>query len=214
MVAGSNPATPTIDTKLRKTTLLTKSQLRIQANLLTKFLKSRGQGTSPKTIEFYQSCLTPFVRHYEITPEGINAFLADLNCGNGKLNYYNAITVFVHWLLGAKYLKDNPLEWVEKPKRAKKLLPSVNDEQVEILLNQVANLRDKCLFRSTCSLSSYGRTFYLHPDRDYRLIGPIPRGTDLWQEKYNARTRVERAYSEEKGSHRLANPRVRGLSRG
>ena len=71
----------------------------------------------------------------------------------------------------------------------------------------------QCLFRSTCSLSSYGRTFYLHPDRDYRLIGLIPRGTDLWQEKYNARTSVERAYSEEKGSHHLANPRVRRLDR-
>jgi transposase len=73
--------------------------------------------------------------------------------------------------------------------------------------------RCQCLFRSTCSLSSYGRTFYLHPDRDYRLIGLIPRGTDLWQEKYNARTSVERAYSEEKGSHHLAKPRVRGLAR-
>jgi len=43
------------------------------------------------------------------------------------------------------------------------------------------------------------------------LIGPIPRGSDIWQEKYNARTSVERAYSEEKESHHLANPRVRGL---
>jgi hypothetical protein len=33
------------------------------------------------------------------------------------------------------------------------------------------------------------------------------------QERYNARTSVERAYAEEKGSHHLANPRVRGLSR-
>jgi hypothetical protein len=71
----------------------------------------------------------------------------------------------------------------------------------------------QCLFRSTCSLSSYGRTFYLHPHRDYRLIGPVPRGTDLWQEKYNARTSVERAYSEEKGSHHLADLRVRGLAK-
>ena len=73
--------------------------------------------------------------------------------------------------------------------------------------------RCQCLFHPTCSLSPYGKTFYLHPERDYRLIGPIPRGTDLWQEKYNVRTSVERAYSEEKGSHRLANPRVRGLPR-
>ena len=71
--------------------------------------------------------------------------------------------------------------------------------------------RCQCLFCSTCSASSYGKTFYLHPDRDYRLIGPIPRGTELWREKYNARTSVERAYSEGKGSHHLANLRVRGL---
>ena len=74
--------------------------------------------------------------------------------------------------------------------------------------------RCQCLFRSTCSLSVYGKIFYLHPERDYRLIGPIPRGTDLWQEKYNARTSVERAYSEKKGSYHLANPRVRGTSQG
>jgi len=73
--------------------------------------------------------------------------------------------------------------------------------------------RCQCLFHSSCSLSSYGRTFYLHPERNYRLIGPILRGSNLWQEKYNARTSVERAYSEEKGSHHLATPRVRGLAR-
>ena len=50
--------------------------------------------------------------------------------------------------------------------------------------------RCQCLFRSTCSLSSYGKTFYLHPERDYRLIGPIPRGSHIGQEKYNARTSV------------------------
>ena len=45
------------------------------------------------------------------------------------------------------------------------------------------------------------------------MLGPIPRGTDQWQEKCNARTSVERAHSEEKGSHRLADPRVRGLGK-
>jgi transposase len=69
----------------------------------------------------------------------------------------------------------------------------------------------RCLFQSSCSTSSYGKTFYLHPERDYRLIGPIPRGTARWQEKYKGRTSVERAYSEGKGSHRMATLRVRGL---
>ncbi len=43
------------------------------------------------------------------------------------------------------------------------------------------------------------------------MIGLIPRGTELWQEKYDARTSVERTYSEGKGSHRLADLKVRGL---
>ena len=72
--------------------------------------------------------------------------------------------------------------------------------------------RCQCFLRATCSLSPYGKTFYLRPNRDYRLIGPVPRGTDPWQEKYNARTSVERTYSEEEGSHRLANPRGRRAS--
>lgn len=71
----------------------------------------------------------------------------------------------------------------------------------------------ECLFRSTCSQSPYGRTFYLSPDRNYRLIGLIPRGTALWEKKYDRRTSVERAYSEEKGSHKLAALRVRGLAK-
>jgi hypothetical protein len=71
----------------------------------------------------------------------------------------------------------------------------------------------KCIFRSVCSQSQYGRTFYLNPERDYRLIGTIPRGTTLWQNKYDKRTSIERAYSEEKGSHKLADPRVRGLAK-
>jgi hypothetical protein len=70
----------------------------------------------------------------------------------------------------------------------------------------------QCLFRGTCSSSAYGKTFHLHPHRNYRLTGPVPRGTELWKEKYKGRSSVERAYSEQKGSHSLANPRVRGLS--
>lgn len=70
-----------------------------------------------------------------------------------------------------------------------------------------------CLFRYVCSQSDYGKVFHIHPDRDYRLIGTIPRGTALWQKKYNLRTSVERAYSEEKGSHHLNDLRVRGLAK-
>jgi integrase/recombinase XerC len=145
VVGGSNPLTP-IESQLRKNVnQLTKSQLQAQADLLTKFLKSRREGLSPRTIEFYQSCLSRFARAYPITSEGINTFLSNLSCGNGKLNHYRAITVFVHWLMRERHLKDNPLTMVDKPKPGKRLLPSVTDKEVAVLLNAADNLRDKCI---------------------------------------------------------------------
>jgi site-specific recombinase XerD len=83
------------------------------------------------------------VRSYEITSDGISSFLSNLTCGNGKLNHYRAITVFVHWLMREGYLKDNPLTMVDKPKPGKRLLPSVTDKEVAVLLNAARNLRDK-----------------------------------------------------------------------
>lgn len=69
-----------------------------------------------------------------------------------------------------------------------------------------------CLFRNLCSSSPYGRTFYLYPDKELRLVGPIPRGTKAWQKNYNNRTATERANSELKQEHGLNALRVRGLS--
>ncbi len=144
-VGGSNPLTPTIRQLRKKPFLLTKTQAQFQRNLLTKFLNSRRQGLSTHTYTYYKQCLAPFVSSHEITSEGINSFLANLECGNGKRNYHNAITTFVLWLLKMGYLKDNPLERVEKPKRAKKLLPSLNEEQLNNLLNHLDGTRDKAL---------------------------------------------------------------------
>ena len=44
--------------------------------LLTKFLNSRRQGISPRTIQFYEFCLEPFVNSYQLTTESINKFLS------------------------------------------------------------------------------------------------------------------------------------------
>lgn len=71
----------------------------------------------------------------------------------------------------------------------------------------------QCNMRSSCSPSAYGRTFYVCAHEDYRLRGPIPRESEQWREKYAGRTSVERAYSEQKGSHRLADLRVRHISK-
>lgn len=73
--------------------------------------------------------------------------------------------------------------------------------------------RISCMFSSSCNKSSYGRTFYVSETHNYRLIGPIPRGTKTWKEEYNTRTATERCNSELKGEHKLDKVRVRGINR-
>ena len=64
-------------------------------HLLIQFLKSRRLGIAPCTIQYYRQCLTPFIRNHELTSDGINKFLANLNCnGAGKLAYLRAIRAF------------------------------------------------------------------------------------------------------------------------
>jgi len=113
--------------------------------LLSDFLNSRRQGISPRTIEFYKACLEPFTAYYELTPTGINTFLANLNCHNGKNAYYRAIRAFCNWLYRQGYIKDNPITRVDAPKSTKVLLPSLTHEQVEYLIDQAETIRYKAI---------------------------------------------------------------------
>ena len=101
---------------------------------------------SKRTLEYYEYCLTPFIRNYEITSEGINSFLANLNCGNAKVNYYGAIKTFCNWLYKQGYIEANPITKVDKPLTSRKLLPVITEVQLEVLLSQTNNLRDGCIF--------------------------------------------------------------------
>ena len=112
--------------------------------LLEKFIKSRRQGISPNTIIFYRQCLVPFL-NYPLTTDGINLFLNSLSCGNGKFAYYRAIRTFCSWLYRNGYLKDNPIRLVDKPNVSRKILPSITEEQMKIVLDAADNLRDKCI---------------------------------------------------------------------
>jgi site-specific recombinase XerD len=117
-----------------------------RGTLLTKFLASRRQGLSQNTIAFYKTCLKPFIDGYEVTPEGINTFLATRNCRlGGKLAYFRAVRVLVNWLVRNDYIKDNPLRKVDPPKPPKPILPSFTLEEVQFLIDQSENDRDKAI---------------------------------------------------------------------
>ena len=51
----------------------------------------------------------------------------------------------MNYLVKSGYLKDNPLQKVEAPKPPSPILPSLTLEQVQFLINEADNLRDKCI---------------------------------------------------------------------
>jgi len=122
-VAGSRPVRPT------------SAHLRTSLPyLLNRFLDSRRQGISSRTLEFYKACLEPFVINYNPTSDDINYFLANLNCHNGKNGYYRAIRAFCNWLYRQGYIRENPINRVDVPKTTRVILPSLTPEQLEYLI--------------------------------------------------------------------------------
>ena len=117
-------------------------------DLLTKFLQSRRQGLSPRTVEFYKHTIAPYLKYCknEITPQTINSFLASLDCSiGGKHAYYRGIGVFINFLVRHDYIHDNPLKKVDAPKPPKRILPSLTLEQVQYVMDKAECIRDKSI---------------------------------------------------------------------
>jgi len=120
------------------------SQTIFTKELLDKFITSRPQGISHKSIESYHYTLDSFVGH-PLTPEGINAYLGSLSCHNGKLKFYSCLRALCNWLYVNDYIPDNPIKKVSTPKTSKKLLPAISKEQLEILLKHCHCERDRAI---------------------------------------------------------------------
>lgn len=82
---------------------------------------------------------------YPLTPDGIGEFLHSLDCGNAKHSYFRAIRALCNWLCRQGYLKENPIRLVDSPSVAKRLLPSITEQQKDILLEATETLRDTCI---------------------------------------------------------------------
>ena len=112
--------------------------------LLGKFILSRPQGASHRSIESYHYTLDDFIG-YPITAESMNAYLASLTCQNGRAKFYSCLRALSRWLYRNGYISENVIEKVSPPKTQKKLLPAVSKEQLEILVSHCHCLRDKAL---------------------------------------------------------------------
>ena len=58
--------------------------------LLEKFIASRPDGYSKRTVEFYQYTLTGFIG-YTLSPEGVSSYVKSFTCGNDKGKFYRAL---------------------------------------------------------------------------------------------------------------------------
>lgn len=121
-----------------------KSSQKFTTGLLEKFITSRPQGTSARSIESYHYTLDGFV-DYPITSQGITAYLKSLTCNNGKAKFYSCLRALCNWLHQNGYIANNPIKQVSPPRIQKRLLPAVSQEQLEVLLNHCHCERDKAL---------------------------------------------------------------------
>ena len=112
--------------------------------MLEKFITSRPNGCSKRTIEFYQYTLTNFLG-YPLTPDGVNAYLKSLTCVSAKARFYQALKTLLLWLYRNGHTQDKVIDKVPVPKVQKKLLPAISKEQLEVLLDHSHCERDKAL---------------------------------------------------------------------
>ncbi len=120
------------------------SSQKFTPELLQKFITSRPQGTSIRSIEAYHYTLDGFAG-YPITSHGITSYLSSLTCGNGKAKFYSCLRALCNWLHRSGYIHNNPMTLVSPPKIQRRLLPAVNQEQLEKLLNYSHCERDKAI---------------------------------------------------------------------
>ncbi len=117
------------------------------------FIKSRREGISPNTIRDYRNTLPKTLNVLGLRPTTakINNYLRSLSCSlGGKYGYFKNIRAFYNWLYSPRsgYIfkpEDNPVTWVDAPKRPTIILPSLSKEEVELLIQEANTLRDKAI---------------------------------------------------------------------
>jgi len=168
--------------------------------LVSNFLKSRREGLSPHSLEFYDGYLSRAnpVIGFHVTGQDIALFLDNLGCGNGgKHAYYRVLRAFYNWLYSRKSgykldSQDNPILAVDAPKVGKRVLPSLTQEQLDLLIDQAECNRDKAIISlfadSGLRLSELANINRHNIDWQTRLIKVICKGNKEGYAPFGSRT--------------------------
>jgi integrase/recombinase XerD len=114
----------------------------------TLFLRSRKViQVSPGTAQFYRTKLGRFFREVNVdkaSRQDIETFLLQFDNPGNRHAYYRAIKTFYNWR-EETFDVPGPMDKIKAPILGKLILPSLNREQVDHLLDTVDNVRDKAI---------------------------------------------------------------------
>jgi site-specific recombinase XerD len=121
--------------------------------LIERFVASRRDGLSPRTIKNYRLYLKRAicVVGLNVTGDDVQRFIVSRPCsGGGKHAYFRCLRAFYNWLYSPKSglalkLQENPILIVDAPKVEKKILPSLTPEQLEQVIDLAKCVRDKAI---------------------------------------------------------------------
>jgi site-specific recombinase XerD len=123
------------------------------STLIDAFVNSRRDGLSNRTLDNYRLYLSRSsdVVGLNVTGIDVQRFITSRKCTNGgKHAYFRCLRAFYRWLYSAKSglkldSQNNPILAVEAPKVEKKILPSLTNDQVELLIDRAKCTRDKAI---------------------------------------------------------------------
>ena len=123
-------------------------RIQTEHDYFTLFLRSRkATGVSSGTEQFYRIKLGRFLSEVnadKATRQDIETFLLQFDNPGNRHAYYRAIRTFYNWREETFDLP-SPMRKIKAPRLSKLILPSLNREQVDHLLNRANNVRDKAI---------------------------------------------------------------------
>jgi len=161
---------------------------KVNQKLTNSFLESRRDGLSAETLKFYQGYLRRSVSVIgtSVTAPAIKRFLDSRQCSMaGKHAYYRVLRAFYNWLYSPRSGVslspwDNPMRWVDPPKMAKRMLPSLTKQEVGMVMDKADNVRDKAIVslftESGLRLSELANIGLKDIDWDNRTIRVVGKG--------------------------------------
>ncbi len=122
----------------------------------------------------------------DITGQDIADLLAATKCASGGRHaYYRSLRAFYNWLYSARSgfglnPQRNPIRQVDSPKVPRKILPSLSQDDLKLLIDKVDNARDKAIIslftESGLRLTELANVTFKDIDWSNRTIRTVGKG--------------------------------------